>query len=87
MIFFCKTGLLVLQDNEGVLHYFDPSNSLKEVAKYVWAKNSLKSYQNESNQPEGRKARVEYIEPPVRPEHRLRSVSRLLDDHYYQEVS
>lgn len=85
MFVFCKNGLCILEDSEGTLHYFDPANSLKDVASYVWQKESLSGYRGTPNPFEGADRPVEYVDPETNPVHRLRSLSSILDDSFYTE--
>jgi hypothetical protein len=85
MISFCKSGMLVLQDREGMLHFFDPAESLSDVAKYVWKNTSLECYQADSEELEPRKHHRLFVELKKVDNPRLRSRSSMLDDPYYQE--
>ena len=86
MINFCRTGMLVLQDKDGVLYYFDPASSLKDIAKYVWNNSSLNDYR--MNDEFTRDKEKQFIYPDVKQEdiHRLRRPFSMYDDTYYQEV-
>lgn len=86
MVYFCKSGLMILKDSDGDLYYFNPRLSLREVAEYVWSKDSLCEFQTEINPDEKKEHNVNYIDSTEQGVHRLRSLSPLMDDKYYTDL-
>ncbi len=82
----CKTGLLVLTDSEGVHYYFDPSNSLRDVAHYIFNTSTLNQYKVENNEFAIGASPHKYVEVPHEESHRLRRRFSIRDDPYYSEM-
>lgn len=83
---FCKSGVMVLMDHNGVYHYFDPNDSIGEVAKYVWNNESLGNYQEEGSKLRNETKRV-FAELDKKVfNHRLRLPESIMNDRYYAEI-
>lgn len=85
MISFCKSGMLVLEDSNGVLHYIDPNHSLRDVAAYIWKNASLNQYKVESHCADFSGRRTKYIDKASDESHRLRFRSVLKEDTYFTD--
>ena len=77
---------MILKDSNGDFHYFNPRLSLREVAEYVWSKDSLSEFQTEINPDEKKEHNVNYVDSQDLNSHRLRSISPLMDDKYYSDL-
>ncbi|GEM_PF-2306918 len=86
MISFCKSGMLVLEDSHGVLHYIDPNYSLRDVAAYIWKNETLNQYKVETQYLNFSHKRSKYIDKVTQITHRLRSSSSLKEDHYFNDI-
>jgi hypothetical protein len=85
MISFCKSGMLVLQDREGMLHFFDSAESISDVAKYVWKNTSLDCYQANIDDLQPRISKRVFVEFNKVDNPRLRGRASRFDDPYCQE--
>ncbi len=88
MVYFCKSGLMIIKGSDGTYHYFNPQNSLKEVSSYIWSNDSLSEFHIEFEPGEADAHNIFYIDPPKEAVHRLRSRSSasIMDDKYYTDT-
>jgi len=87
MVYFCKSGLMIIKDSSGQLYYFSPQISVREAAEYIWSNENLCEFHNEIEQEDLKDCHVNYIDPAGNGMHRLRSVSNLMDDKYYSDLN
>ena len=86
MVSICKTGGLILKDSAGVLHYFHPGSSLKEIARYVWNSNSLQDFRVDDESIRRQGGKLVHAEVMEEKSHRLRRAFSMYDDSYYMEL-
>lgn len=84
---FHKNGVVIVKDSKGMLHVFEPQETLRDVAKYVWKEESLRDFRIEGedsslkNHEDVRFVRLS----SDKDDDRLRSVRGMNDDPYYQD--
>lgn len=83
MILFHPNGLTILRDNEGGCHVFDPKTTLLELSKHVWSNDKLAKYRVDERKIENKPQKLIFEDTVLYETHRLRNVSKLLDDKYY----
>ncbi len=79
-----KRGLLIIKDLDGTSYYFDPTNSLKDVAAYIMSNPSLSHITSEPDKTND-EHHIIYVDPPNKEENRLRRFSPLKEDKYFEE--
>ncbi len=79
-----KRGLLIIKNSEGTSYYFDPTNSLKDVATYIMSNPSLSNFISEPDKTND-EHHIIYVDPPNKEENRLRRFSPLKEDKYFEE--
>ncbi len=79
---FHKNGLMLMSDAGGTIHVFDPRESLKAVAQYVWTQDALKDLRVEGEtMPEA--PNLHFVELSPEKAQRLRNLTELTADDYY----
>jgi hypothetical protein len=83
---FHKNGVLILKDSMGVLHVLEPQETLRNVAKYIWKEDGLKSFRIEGEESSMKNHQdVKFVRlSSDEKDERLRTV-HLNDDPYFQE--
>ena len=85
MVKFKKNGLLIITDSKGNCHVIEGTRTLLEAAKYIWQEESLDAYRMDDNEPLPECASMLLAELPKNKHQRLRDLSNLKEDKYFQE--
>jgi len=82
---FKKNGLLIITDSRGKCHAIEGTRTLLEAAKYIWQEDSLSAYRMGDDEPLPDSASMVLAELPELDHQRLRDISDLKEDKYFQE--
>ena len=85
MVKFKKNGLLIITDSEGNCHVIEGTRSLLEAAHYIWEKESLDAYRMDDDEPLPECESMLLADLSDEHPHRLRDISDLKEDKYFQE--
>lgn len=82
---FHRNGVIVIEDAVGTLHVFEPQETLRDVAKYIWREESLKVLRIEGEESSFKDYKdVRFVKLSDEKGERLRSLS-LDSDPYFEE--